>query len=401
MVSLVIPTYNERPNMAPLLARTQAALAATGEEFEVIVVDDSSPDGTAAEVRRLQQDNRPWLRLICRPRDLSTAVITGWRQARGELLACMDADFQHPPEALTNLVWRQRQTGADLVIASRYAGRACTRAATARRWLTRATSALASALLPGVLTGLSDPMSGFFLFRRAAAPLDRLRPRGYKLLIEILARCRPAQIAEVPFAFARREAGRSKAGPAVAVHFFRQVLALAAATGELRKMARFGVVGLTGVAVNYAAFAALRHAGAALAPAAALACAASIINNFTGNEFFTFRAAAQAAPGVRAVTRRLARFFAFSLVGLGLDTAAVAALTPLLGWALALAVGIGLASGWNFIANATMTWPQPAPRCAVLAPSCPRPVPPLPIRSLAPHIGEYVPPAEPLAAASR
>ncbi len=368
MISLVIPTYNERLNMEPLLDRAAAALAATGQEFEILVVDDSSPDGTAAEVRRLQRAGRRWLRLICRPRDLSTAVVTGWREARGDLLACMDADFQHPPEALGALVMRQLETGADLVIASRYAGRAATRAARARRLLTRASSAAASAMLPGVLTGLTDPMSGFFLFRRAAAPLERLRPRGYKLLIEILVRCRPLQVTEIPFTFARREQGRSKAGPGVALHFLRQLVALAAATGELRKMIRFGLVGLTGVGVNYAAFALLRHAGAGLAPAAALACAAAIINNFCGNEIFTFRAAAQAAPGRVAVLRRMARFFAFSLVGLGLNTAAVAVLTASLGWALALAAGILLGSGWNFVANATLTWPAPAvapPRRAV------------------------------------
>lgn len=105
------------------MARAEIALAATGEAFEVIVVDDSSPDGTATEVRRLQREEGPWLRLICRPRNLSNAVFTGWREARGDLLACMDADFQHPPEELTALVRRQLQTSADVVVASRYAGR--------------------------------------------------------------------------------------------------------------------------------------------------------------------------------------------------------------------------------------------------------------------------------------
>ncbi|MGH9535041.1 MAG: GtrA family protein, partial [Terriglobales bacterium] len=177
----------------------------------------------------------------------------------------------------------------------------------------------------------------------------------------ILARCRPLRVVEVPFRFARRQAGRSKAGFGVTAQFLRQLIALAAAAGELRKMACFAAVGLSGVAVNFAAFASLHHLGVALAPAAALACAAAIANNFTGNELVTFRAAAQADPGARAVTRRFLRFFAFSLIGLGLDTAAVAMLTPEIGWVLALALGIGLAASWNFAANATLTWPVPAP----------------------------------------
>lgn len=374
MISLIIPTYNERPCIAAVVDQAAAALAASGESFEIIVVDDSSPDGTGAEVQRLQAEGRAWLRLISRPRDLSTAVVTGWSQARGDLLACMDADFQHPPATLTAMVRRQRDADADVVIASRYAGAAHTGAAALRRVLTGAASAAAGLLLPGVLTGLTDPMSGFFLFRRSAVDLSALRPRGYKLLIEILGRCRPPRVSEVPFTFARRQAGRSKAGAGVATQFLRQLLALAAATGELRKMFRFGLVGLSGVVVNFAAFAAMRHWDAPLAPAAALAAALAIANNFAGNETFTFRAAAQADPGARAVVRRFFRFFAFSLIGLGLNTAAVAMLTPAIGWAPALTLGIGLASGWNFAANATLTWPAPAasrirPRnAAVLAP---------------------------------
>lgn len=360
MVSLIIPTYNERPCIAAVVDQAAAALAASGESFEIIVVDDSSPDGTGSEVQRLQAEGREWLRLISRPRDLSTAVVTGWSQARGDLLACMDADLQHPPATLTAMVRRQRELDADVVVASRYAGAARTRAAVLRRMLTGAASAIAGLLLPGVLTGLTDPMSGFFLFRRSAADLSALRPRGYKLLIEILARCRPLRVSEVPFTFARRQAGRSKAGASVATQFLRQLLALAAATGELRKMFRFGLVGLSGVAVNFVAFDAMRHLDAPLAPTAALAAALAIANNFAGNETFTFRTAAQADPGTRAVVRRFFRFFAFSLVGLGLNTAAVAMLTPAIGWVLALTLGIGLASSWNFASNATMTWPAPA-----------------------------------------
>jgi len=120
MISLVIPTYNERRNVAELVERAAVALQVTGEPYELILVDDNSPDGTAEAIRELQAA-RSWLRLIVRrdERDLSTAVLTGWSAARGEILGCMDGDLQHPPEVLPELFARLRTGDADLVIASR------------------------------------------------------------------------------------------------------------------------------------------------------------------------------------------------------------------------------------------------------------------------------------------
>src|SRR5208282_226440 len=106
MISLVVPTYNEKANIARLVERAGAALAQCGEEYELIIVDDGSADGTGEEVRRLAADGRPWLRLLERAyeRDLSTAVVAGWRIARGDVLGCMDADLQHPPELLPRML---------------------------------------------------------------------------------------------------------------------------------------------------------------------------------------------------------------------------------------------------------------------------------------------------------
>jgi glycosyltransferase involved in cell wall biosynthesis len=122
MISLVVPTYKERANLERLVKRTGDALSHCGEEFELIIVDDASPDGTPDEVRRLAAQNRPWLRLLVREneRDLSTAVIAGWRIARGDVLGCMDADLQHPPEMLPKLVAELRRSGAEIVVGSRH-----------------------------------------------------------------------------------------------------------------------------------------------------------------------------------------------------------------------------------------------------------------------------------------
>src|SRR5712691_11626204 len=168
MISIVVPTYNEVRNIENLVQKAGAALAATGEEFELIVVDDNSPDETAAEVRRLQ-GNRSWLRLLVleNPRDLSKAVLTGWRAARGDVLGCMDADLQHPPEMLPELVARLRISGADIVVASRHVrSGGVSDWHLFRRVISWTATLLATFILPGTLSNVRDPMSGFFLMHR-------------------------------------------------------------------------------------------------------------------------------------------------------------------------------------------------------------------------------------------
>ncbi|MGH9485323.1 MAG: glycosyltransferase [Terriglobales bacterium] len=359
MISLVVPTCNERANLEPMLRRSAAALSIAAAAFEIIIVDDASTDGTRDEVRRLQAGGFPWLRLIERDHehDLSTAVLAGWRAARGDVLGCMDADLQHPPELLSALVLALRRQAADVAIASRYTPGASLGAwGKARRLGSRAATALASLILPGALAGVTDPMSGFFLVSRRAAALEALRPQGYKILLELLARAQPLQVTEVPFRFGTRTAGESKASWRVTWRFLRQIAALAAATGELRRMVNFGLVGLSGTAVNYAGFALLRHLTPSVAIDAAASAAIAICNNFLGNEFYTFRDAARLAPAWRDRAARFARFYALSLAGLGINTAVVLALTGLLAWPLALAAGITSAVSWNFFSNSTLTW---------------------------------------------
>src|SRR5262245_60754366 len=119
MISLILPTYNEAASIQDVLRRASSALRATAEEFELIVVDDSSPDGTAELAGALA--NELPLRVVCRPGrgGLALAVVDGWKVARGDVLGVMDADLQHPPEVLTRLVATLSDPCTDLVIASR------------------------------------------------------------------------------------------------------------------------------------------------------------------------------------------------------------------------------------------------------------------------------------------
>ena len=212
MLSLIVPTYNERQNIEQLVARTGKTLAATGEPFELILVDDNSPDGTADEVRRLQPE-RPWLKLLVREneRDLSTAVLAGWKMAQGEILGAMDGDLQHPPEILLKLMEAMRQARGEIVVASRNVEHGSVSDWKFRRRIISWTATLlAVVLLPTKIRRVKDPMSGFFLLRRTVVEGRTLKPLGYKILLEVLARGKYAKAVEVPYVFEERARGGSK-----------------------------------------------------------------------------------------------------------------------------------------------------------------------------------------------
>jgi dolichol-phosphate mannosyltransferase len=214
MISLVVPTYKERQNIEKLVERAGGALAATGEPYELIIVDDNSPDGTADEVRRLQAE-RPWLQLVVRvnEKDLSTAVMAGWKVAQGDLLGCMDGDLQHPPEHLAKLVRALRDTDAEIAIASRYVEQGSVSDWKFRRRIISWTATvMAALLLPSKIRRVKDPMSGFFVLRRSMLEGVTLKPLGYKILLEVLARGRYENPIEVPYTFEERVHGGSKMG---------------------------------------------------------------------------------------------------------------------------------------------------------------------------------------------
>ncbi len=210
--SLIIPTFNERENIEELLDRLDALLRdAAPDGFELLVVDDDSPDGTWKLAEEIAARN-PAVCVLRRTenRGLALAVVDGWKAARGEWLGVIDADLQHPPEVLPKLLEALRG-GADLVVASRHVeGGGVSDWSLFRRMLSRGAQALGILLLPSAARAVSDPMSGFFALRREAANLPQLRPLGYKILLETLARGKFDKIAEVGYVFQERKKGGSK-----------------------------------------------------------------------------------------------------------------------------------------------------------------------------------------------
>ena len=222
MLSVIVPTYNEGENVGPLLERIERALGDRPYDYEVVVVDDDSPDGTwrrAAEyadrypvtaVRRLEEQG------------LATAVVRGIEEASSDRIAVMDADLQHPPEALPEFVDRLRD-GADVVVGSRKApGGSYGDFGPGRRIVSAAATLLARIAVPE-LRAVDDVQSGFFAFRRDVVEGRPLSPSGYKILIEILAVGSYAEVAEVGYAFDDRRAGESNLDAGVASAYLRHL----------------------------------------------------------------------------------------------------------------------------------------------------------------------------------
>lgn len=218
MLSVVIPTYNERENLGVLLEGLSVYLAGLETGSEVIIVDDDSPDRTWEAAQGFRDP--PGLRVIRRldRRGLASAVMLGVRESRGDVICVMDADLSHPPEAIPRMV--RRLGGRGVVVASRYVTGGGTEAWPASRRLT----SWAGRVAVRPLVKVRDPVSGFFLFRKSVLYGMRFRPRGFKLLPDILVRLGAGEVAEVPYLFRGRRRGSSKLKLRALVEYGIQVL---------------------------------------------------------------------------------------------------------------------------------------------------------------------------------
>lgn len=228
--SLVVPTRNESHNLAELIRLLKPSIASVaGNSYEIIVVDDDSPDETWRVAADLAAKD-PHIIALRRmnERGLATAVVRGWQAARGSLLGVIDADLQHPPEVTAQLIAAMRN-GADLAIASREAeGGGTSDWSFLRLLCSRSCRALAKMLLPGALGRVSDSMTGFFVVRRTAIQDVLLAPCGYKILVELLVRSHIKNIAEVGYVFRSRQRGESKASLMVFVDYVQHLFRLRA-----------------------------------------------------------------------------------------------------------------------------------------------------------------------------
>lgn len=368
--SLVIPTYNESKNIRAIVEVLSSLLdASIPEDYELIVVDDNSPDRTW-ELAQALIPEYPQLRVMRRTqeRGLSTAVIRGWQAASGRILGVIDGDLQHPPSVLLQLLAAIEQ-GADLAVASRHVdGGGVSSWSFIRRFLSRGAQLLGLVILPQVVGRVSDPMSGYFMLRRSAIAGNTMSPVGYKILIEVLGRGKIDEIAEVGYEFQERREGESKVTWKQYVEYLQHLLKLRLSQGRIGRLRqrfpisrfiRFGVVGGSGVIVDLAVFHLLRRlVGLGLTRSTIISAEVAIINNFLWNDAWTFSDMSSQQKGWRKRIKRFLKFNLICLAGVILQTLIVNFLFNVLGINeyLAKVIAIALVTFWNFWINLKLSW---------------------------------------------
>lgn len=288
-LSIIVPTYNERDNMRAFVAAVGEALGDLA--WEMIVVDDDSPDQTWVEVAAIAQDE-PRVRCLRRigRRGLSSAVIEGALVANADVVAVIDADFQHDETLLRPMYDKLEATGADLVVGTRYADGGGVGEWNRRRAGMSDLATRISRMLVGNQT--SDPVSGFFVVRRAvfASAVYGLSQQGYKILIDLISSSpRPLKIEEMPYVFRTRRAGESKISLMVLAEFAFLLIDKLSRGLIPPRFVLFAIVGGLGLGVHLAILSIGGALGLGFLPAQSWAVAGAMVFNYVVNNEFTYR----------------------------------------------------------------------------------------------------------------
>jgi dolichol-phosphate mannosyltransferase len=353
-LTVVVPTFNERANVRKLISLVEAALGQT--RWQVIFVDDDSPDGTAAEVKAVAAVD-PRVQCLHRVgrRGLAGAVIEGIMASAAPFVAVMDGDLQHDETLLPAMLDALRTGGADLAVGSRYCGGpdADASALGARR---EAGSRLANWLGRQVLKAdLSDPMSGFFMVRRSVVEVvaQRLSTSGFKVLFDIVAsQDRPLKIVELPYTFRAREAGDSKLDNGVVVQYLGLLVAKLSKDVISPRFLMFAMVGASGVVVHLAILRSLLDIGFSWAQT--LAAIGAMTSNYLINNAVTYRD--RRLRGLKLISGYI-KFCVLCSVPLAANVA-VATVVFERGpaWWVAGLAGAVVAAAWNYVTTSKAVW---------------------------------------------
>jgi len=354
-LTVVIPTFNERENIAPLIRRLGEALE--GIIWQAIFVDDNSADGTAQAVKAWAACDP---RIVCLHRigrrGLAGAVIEGIMASAAPVVAVIDADLQHDETLLPRMLKLIHADAADLVVGSRYL--TPEGALTGLSPIRLAGSRLATWIARRVLRAdIRDPVSGFFMIRRDVVERvgSQLSPQGFKILFDIIAsQPAPLRIIETPYVFAERHSGASKLDGRVVIEYLGLIVSKLSRGLIPPRALLFGLVGSTGVIVHLTVLSLCRRMGLTFVGAQEIAAVTAMTSNFLINNQVTYRD--RRLKGVSLLTGYL-RFCA--LCGLGLiANVAIADLahhwTPL--WWLAGVAGALFGAVWNYVSTSLAVW---------------------------------------------
>ena len=355
-LTIVVPTFNEKANI-PLLVERLAQLL-TACDWEVIFVDDNSPDGTAAAARAIgTKDSRVrCIRRIGR-RGLAGACLEGMLASQARHVAVMDADLQHDEGLLVPMLEALREGRADVAAASRYIyGGSAAGLSKQRSHVSRGSNALVR-LLMGI--DLTDPMSGHFMIRRDA--LESIAPslstQGFKILLDILATARGSlRTIELPSTFRERQHGESKLDSKIALDFAALLTAKLTNDAVSARFLLFCLVGLTGIGIHLSILSAFLHTNQSFGVAQALATVGAIAWNFVLNNLFTYRD--QRLTGWHFVTG-LVRFQVICAIG-AISNVGIATWIYDYDetWWIAGLGGALIGTVWNFVVSAALVWRQ-------------------------------------------
>lgn len=354
-LSIVVPTFCELDNVAELVRRLEVSLVAI--DWEVIFVDDDSPDGTAEQVRSLAAAD-PRVRCIQRigRRGLSSACVEGLLSSSAPFIAVMDADLQHDEAVLPQMLAALQADDVDIVVGSRYVAGGCVGAWDGRRVaISRLATWISHLVVPA---GLHDPMSGFFMLKRSVflRCVRQLSGLGFKILVDLFASSpQPLRFKEVPVTFRARVAGESKLDSQAAWDYAMLLLDKLVGHVVPVRFVAFALVGGLGVLVHMAVLALLhKGSGAPFATGQAVATGVAMVFNFAVNNAITYRD--RRLTG-RAWVRGLLSFVAVCSVG---ALANIGVANYLFGrdggWVLAALSGILVGAVWNYAVTSVYTW---------------------------------------------
>jgi dolichol-phosphate mannosyltransferase len=353
-LSIVAPTYNERANIRPLVSAIAAALGST--PWEIIFVDDDSPDGTYLEVAALAREGAP-VRCIRRVgrRGLASAVVEGAMSANAAIIGVMDADMQHDETLLPRMLQALQTTDVDVVVGSRHVegGGMGEWNAVRRRMSEFAT--WSSRVLIG--NSVSDPMSGFFMTRRAVfdAAIYDLSQQGYKILLDLLTSSpHPLKVVELPYVFRDRRSGESKVEAMIVLEYAFLLIEKLSRGLIPPKFILFAAVGGMGLAVHLAILQSMKHLGLGFLLAQSIATLVAMTFNYAVNNQITYRA--ERLKGVRFVVGYVVFCVVCSLGALANVSVANLALGRVHSWPLAGLAGAVMSSVFNFGVATRFVW---------------------------------------------
>lgn len=367
-LTVIIPTYNEEANVRNIVMAVDAVFHEHTINGQILVIDDNSTDATISIVRELKRTMSN-LEILVREQDhgLSQSVADGFLHAGSEVFVVIDADFSHPPALIPKML-EQIRNGYDIVIGSRYMeGGGIRKWPLRRRIISIGATFLGRLLFPDI----TDPVSGFFALRKTVVEKAPLKPRGYKILLEVLGKGTWEKDREIPFEFVDREEGVSKLRVRTVIEYAQQVIDISlfsfanhesAAWREWKRVFKFGMVGLSGIIVNLGVlFCLVEFFSVSKDLASPVAIEISILNNFLWNDRWTFWSLEK--RGVPGLWHRLLAFNLVSVGGAVINFGIFLALTSLFAvyYLLAQLLGILIAFVWNFLVNRRITWKRNEP----------------------------------------